>query len=210
MSQGVHASTSMQDVYQIQHYRTLVGVLWDWTVCKGCEGKTTCQSGTCPAPRFKRLEPFFRYVQDSAAYLEIDTSDAAVSPTLDDAFRILRQLKADPDITIDQLVPAIVTQGSGIIDPVADRQENATRLATRMLLMTDCGPYDFSEFDFDQESGLLPRSWRSEDETLAGLFSLQHSKSDHPVFACEDARVVVSAAHRVKASHLQRRAHLKF
>jgi hypothetical protein len=175
-------------------------------VCSGCENKITCPTGTCPAARFKRLQPYLKFLHSTSSTYEFDQSNNVGQSAYDDVFKIMSCLKSDTSQSREQVTQTFFPPNPAT-SPSSPARALAVRLAVHALVMLDClSPGGFLG---ELESGDYSMPW-SNTQSLQDSVSKGLPQSNHPLFTHADTAVTKDAARSIQASELSQRALVRF
>jgi hypothetical protein len=182
-------------------------ILWSWPLCEDRIAGKPCVD--CPADRSNRLGRFFHYYKGLTTSYDPDTrpGERPALSTHDDLFQIIRQLKADPDITRTQLLHKLFPEQSDRPSPSAIDQERAINLAVKIMAMVNCSAQHQSAGLLEDGTYQIP--WRH-DVTFTQFVTDIFPMTDHPSLNDDDEVKQLDIKTVLTAKKLKKRAGLKF
>lgn len=165
----------------------------------------------CSSARSKRLSRFFEYYKDltSAYESEVGPSEQCALRNHEDLFKIILQLKAQPDVPRVELTRRVFAEQAARRPPpalVAD-QDRAINLAVKVMAMVTCSNQGRSSDLLEHGSNCTP--WQSDvsfSQFIVDIFPL----SDHPGLNNDNTESCVDMKSTLTARKLKRHARLDF
>lgn len=184
-------------------------VLWSWFLCEDCQSGKRCEQDGCLSQRSKRLMRFFDYYKSLTSSYECDTlpGQQHTLKTHEDLFKIIEDLRSDPDITRSQLAERLFMQRPGQRPPHLADQERAINLAVRVMTMVNasaqCQSYGLLEY------GAYQIPWRN-DDTFSQFITDVFPMSDYPSLNDVGTESPLNMKASLMAKKLKKHAGLKF
>ncbi|CZR62772.1 uncharacterized protein PAC_12669 [Phialocephala subalpina] len=176
--------------------QNLVEVLWSWPICAECLAGKPCQTTVCPWPRSTVLGRYFQFYKISTSTYECNI-EAGQIPSItshEDLFRIIQELKANPEITKAELLEKLSTNRPARVD-----RERALNLAAQIAMMVNCSASRQSSVLL--EHGNHQTRWKR-DVTFSQFIGDIFPPNDHP--GIEDIKG------NLRATKLKKHARLNF
>lgn len=174
----------------------LVEILWSWSVCAECLAGKPCKTTGCPWPRSTVLGRYFQFYKISTSTYECHVENGQRPGIIshEDLFKIIQELKADPELTKAALLEKLFKDR-----PVRVDQERALNLAVRIAMMTNCSASRQSSVLL--EHGNHQIRW-NRDASFSQFINDIFPQNDHP--SIEDIK------ENLRATKLKRHARLSF
>jgi hypothetical protein len=149
-------------------------VLWSWSICAECLAGKPCKTTDCPWPRSTVLSRYFEFYKVSTSIYEchVESGQAPGLTSHEDLFRIIRELKSNPELTKEELLEKLFTDS-----PARSDQERALNLAARVTMMINCSASRQSSVLLEHGSHQTP--W-NKDVTFSQFIRDIFPQNDHP------------------------------
>lgn len=158
----------------IPQLQALTTVLWSWSICTECPTKKHCKNPNCSWSRSTTLSRYFEFFKKSTSGYKCSTVPGQ-SPGLssyDDLFRIIKQLKSNPELSKAELLEQLFTDR-----PTRSYQERALNLAVQVVTMINCSVFRqssvLSEYGNERAQSHL-------NDTFAQFLNNAFRKTSHP------------------------------
>ncbi|THV50523.1 hypothetical protein BGAL_0147g00260 [Botrytis galanthina] len=154
--------------------QALTTVLWSWSICTECPTEPPCKNPNCSWSRSTTLSRYFEFFKKSTSGYKCSTVPGQ-SPGLssyDDLFRIIKQLKSNPELSKAELLEKLFTDR-----PTRPYQERALNLAVQVVTMINCSA--FRQSSVLSEYGNEQARWHLND-TFAQFLNNAFPKTSHP------------------------------
>lgn len=191
------------------HLQELGRVLWSWPICNECYSGNPCEDNSHPSKRSKRLLRFFEYYRNvTAAYNpDIRFGERPALQTHNDLFRIIQELKREPELTRNKLMDKIFPGQASARPSSHVDHEVALNITVRVMFMIICSAQHHSPYLL--EHGISQVPWQSE-ATFTEFITKIFPRTDHPSLNDEDLLRNVNMKTALMARKLKKRAGLKF
>jgi hypothetical protein len=187
----------------------LCETLWSWQPCLSCSSDRTCEVSECSSNRKPRLARFITYYKSiSRSYApDVNVEDTLAIATHQDLFRMIRILKAGPELTRTQFSVAAFTDiTERDLIPEVER-DRAIDLVVRVVAMVSCVAETQSATLLEAGRHRIP--WR-QDVPFSQFISDVFPTSDHPTLNDRSSDISLNRRKALKASKLKKHARLAF
>jgi hypothetical protein len=171
-------------------------VLWSWSICTDCLAGKPCKTTGCPWSRSTVLSRYFEFFKISTSSYECHLAPGQTPglASLEDLFRIIGELKSNPELTKAELLEKLFTDR-----PARGDQERALNLAARVAMMINCSASRQSSVLL--EHGSQQTRWHN-DVTFSQFLRDVFPQTAHP--SIEDIK------DNLQATKLKKHARLNF